>query len=159
MVVTEAFGRVLLGRSTGGMWDPPGSRIETGEHAPTAAVRGLNEGTGLAASVDDAHVITVLHDDRLDVRRVTAVVSVSRWEGEFALPEPHRFVRWEFHDLKTLATFGKIFASSAAALIAVWPGVLPGLPPVHSYPCSVAVPPVPESRPRRSGCANGWRTS
>lgn len=85
----------------------------------------------------------MLHDDRLDVRRVTAVVRVSHWDGELARPEPHRFVRWEFHDLNTLATLGKIFAPTAQALTAVWPGVLPGLPPVHSYPCSAAVPTVP----------------
>ncbi|WP_319767963.1 methyltransferase, FxLD system [Streptomyces europaeiscabiei] len=38
---------------------------------------------------------------------------------------------------------GKIFAPSAQALTAVWPGVLPGLLPVHSYACSAAAPPVP----------------
>lgn len=143
VVVTDTFGRVLLGRSTRGMWELPGGRIETDEAAPAAAVRELNEETGLTARVEDAHVITVLHDDRLDVRRVTAVVRVSRWDGELSLPEPHRFVRWEFHELNTLATLGKIFAPSAQALTAVWPGVLPGLPPVHSYACSAAVPPVP----------------
>ncbi|MFJ9967172.1 methyltransferase, FxLD system [Streptomyces avermitilis] len=143
VVVTDTFGRVLLGRSTRGMWELPGGRIETYEAAPAAAVRELNEETGLTARVEDAHVITVLHDDRLDVRRVTAVVRVSRWDGELALPEPHRFVRWEFHDLNSLVTLGKVFAPSAQALTAVWPGVLPGLPPVHSYACSSAVPPVP----------------
>ncbi|MDX3204801.1 methyltransferase, FxLD system [Streptomyces scabiei] len=143
VVVTDTFGRVLLGRSTRGMWELPGGRIETDEAAPAAAVRELNEETGLTARVEDAHVITVLHDDRLDVRRVTAVVRVSRWDGELALPEPHRFVRWEFHDLNSLVTLGKIFAPSTLALTAVWPGVLPGLPPVHSYACSAAVPPVP----------------
>lgn len=143
VVVTDTFGRVLLGRSTRGMWELPGGRIETDEAAPAAAVRELNEETGLTARVEDAHVITVLHDDRLDVRRVTAVVRISRWDGELSLPEPHRFVRWEFHDLNTLVTLGKIFAPSAHALTAVWPGVLPGLPSVHSYACSAAVPPVP----------------
>lgn len=143
VVVTDTFGRVLLGRSTRGMWELPGGRIETDEAAPAAAVRELNEETGLTARVEDAHVITVLHDDRLDVRRVTAVVRISRWDGELSLPEPHRFVRWEFHDLNTLVTLGKIFAPSAQALTAVWPGVLPGLPPVHSYASSAAVPPVP----------------
>lgn len=143
VVVTDAFGRVLLGRSTRGMWELPGGRIKTGEAAPVAAVRELAEEAGLTARVEDAYVITVLHDDRLDVRRVTAVVRVTSWGGEIGLPEPHRFVRWEFHDLNTLATLGRIFAPSAQALTAVWPGLLPGLPPVHSYACSTAVPPVP----------------
>jgi ADP-ribose pyrophosphatase YjhB (NUDIX family) len=131
----------------------PGGRIETDEAAPAAAVRELTEETGLTARADDAHVITVLHDDRLDVRRVTAVVRVSRWDGELALPEPHRFLRWEWHDLHTLSTLGRIFAPSAQALSTMWPGVLPGLPPVHSYTCDTAVPPVSRWRPH--GCASG----
>ncbi|MFD4944180.1 methyltransferase, FxLD system [Streptomyces sp. NPDC058239] len=143
VVVTDAFGRVLLGRSTRGMWELPGGRIETGEAASAAAVRELEEESGLTADAADAHVVTVLHDDRLDVRRVTPVVRVTRWGGELGLPEPHRFLRWEWHDLHTLATLGRIFAPSAQALTAVWPGVLPGLPPVHSYGCDTAVPPVP----------------
>ncbi|GAB2442597.1 methyltransferase, FxLD system [Streptomyces incanus] len=142
VVVTDVSGRVLLGRSTQGMWELPGGRIEQGEAAPAAAVRELAEESGLTARVEDAHVVTVLHDDRLDVRRVTAVVRVTRWDGELGLPEAHRFVRWEWHDLHTLATLGRFFAPSAQALTAVWPGVLPGLPPVHSYPCATAGPPV-----------------
>lgn len=143
VVVTDTFGRVLLGRSTSGMWELPSGRVETGEGASAAAVRELAEETGLTAATEDAHVVTVLHDDRLDVRRVAAVVRVTSWGGELGLPEPHRFVRWEFHDLDTLASLGRIFAPSAQALAAVWPGVLPGLPPVHSYACATAAPPVP----------------
>ncbi|MEU9416021.1 methyltransferase, FxLD system [Streptomyces sp. NPDC048272] len=141
-VVTDASGRVLLGRSTRGMWELPGGRIDSCESAPSAAVRELQEESGLTARVEDAHLIAILHDDRADVRRVTAVVRVTSWGGELGLPEPDRFVRWEFHDLHHLASLGPIFAPTAAALVAVWPGVLPDLPPVHSYPGADLVGPV-----------------
>ncbi|MFI0776246.1 NUDIX domain-containing protein [Streptomyces sp. NPDC021212] len=134
VVITHTAGRVLLGRSTRGMWELPGGRIETGESAQAAAVRELAEETGLKASLDDTHLLTILHDDRADVRRISAVVRVTAWTADLALPEPHRFTRWEWHDLHTLASLGPVFAPSAQALEAVWPGVLPGLPPVHSYP-------------------------
>ncbi|MET9089289.1 bifunctional class I SAM-dependent methyltransferase/NUDIX hydrolase [Streptomyces sp. NPDC004237] len=139
VVATDNFGRVLLGRSSQGMWELPGGRVETGESAPAAAVRELAEETGLTARVEDACVVAVLHDDRLDVRRITAVARVTAWSGELGLPEPHHFVRWEWH---TLPTLGKFFAPSAQALAAVWPGVLTGLPPVHSYPVADTARPV-----------------
>lgn len=34
VVVTDACGHILLGRSTQGMWELPGGRIETGEPHP-----------------------------------------------------------------------------------------------------------------------------
>ncbi|MFD3970299.1 NUDIX domain-containing protein [Streptomyces cyaneofuscatus] len=134
VVVTDAQGRVLLGRKRAGMWELPAGGVEFGETAVAAAVRELAEETGLKARKTDAFVITVLHDDRLDVRRIAPVVRVTAWEGELALPEPEKFLRWEWFPLHTLARLGRLFAPSAQALNAVWPGVLPGLPTIHSYP-------------------------
>ncbi|MFJ8676957.1 methyltransferase, FxLD system [Streptomyces sp. NPDC093589] len=168
VVVTDDCGRVLLGRSTRGMWELPGGRVETGECVQAAAVRELAEETGLSARVDDAYLLTILHDDRADLRRVSAVVRVSAWTGTPQVSEPHRFTRWEWHDLHTLAGLGSVFTPSGPALAAVWPGVLPGLPPVHSYP-HADVPPTVGGEPaeavrlRRqmtdSVVAKGWAPS
>ncbi|MEU0693059.1 methyltransferase, FxLD system [Streptomyces niveus] len=167
-VVTDASGRVLLGRSTRGMWELPGGRVEENQSAPAAAVRELEEETGLTAREVDAHIVTILHDDRLDMRRTTAVVRVTVWNGTLGLPEPHRFSRWEWHETHTLSTLGKIFMPSAQALNSVWPGVLLGLPPVHSYRCADRVPPVPgepaealrlRERMADTVIRNGWAPS
>ena len=141
-VVTDTAGRVLLGRSTRGMWELPGGRVETGESTQEAAVRELAEEAGVTAHLRDAHLLTILHDDRGDLPRLSAVIRITAWTGAPTVREPHRFTRWEWHDLHTLAGLGPIFAPSAQALEAVWPGVLPGLPPVHSYPHATAPPPV-----------------
>lgn len=141
-VLTDDAGRVLLGRSTRGMWELPGGHVEAGESAIEAAVRELTEETGLRAELADAHLLTILHDDRADVRRLTAVVRVSAWSGTLGLPEPHHFHRWEWHNLHTLATLGSLFVPSAQALEAVWPGVLPMAPPARSYPHAATPPPV-----------------
>lgn len=133
-VVTDACGRVLLGRSRHGMWELPGGRVEEGEAVTAAAVRELAEETGLTAAPGGARLLTFLHDDRDGVCRISAVVRVASWTGTLGLPEPHRFLRWEWHDPHAVANLDAVFAPSAQALEAVWPGVLPGLPPVHAYP-------------------------
>ncbi|MFJ7969641.1 methyltransferase, FxLD system [Streptomyces sp. NPDC096324] len=142
-VVTDAAGRVLLGRSRRGMLELPGGKTTGPEGFAAAAVRELAEETGLVADPTDAHVVTMLVDDSHGVPRLTAVVRITAWTGTLANPEPKLFDRWEFFDLHALAFVGDVFAPAALAIDAVWPGILPGLPPTTSYPIAADQPPVP----------------
>ncbi|MFD4554893.1 methyltransferase, FxLD system [Streptomyces sp. NPDC058469] len=139
-VVTDVHGRVLLGRSTSTMWELPGGRTEGSEPFEQAAVRELAEETGLIAEVADGHVLSMLWDDNQGISRLTAVVRITAHSGTLACREPDKFTRWEWHPLHTLAHLDQIFAPSAQALDAVWPGVLPGLAPVHAYPHAIIHP-------------------
>ncbi|WP_327378791.1 methyltransferase, FxLD system (plasmid) [Streptomyces sp. NBC_01216] len=142
-VVTDDAGRVLLGRSRRGMLELPGGKTRGPEDFAAAAVRELGEETGLLAEEADAHVVSMLVDDSHGIPRLTAVVRVTSWSGQLANPELDKFARWEFHDLHALACVGDVFVPAAAALDAVWPGIIPDLPPVVSYPLAIEQPPVP----------------
>ncbi|MEU8434137.1 methyltransferase, FxLD system [Streptomyces sp. NPDC029216] len=167
-VVTDGAGRVLLGRSTRGMWELPGGKTTGPEDFASAAVRELAEETGLTASPSDAYVVTMLADDSHGTPRLTAVVRITAWSGTPTVHEPKLFERWEFHDLHGLACVGDLFTPAAQALSAIWPGVIPGLPPVHAYPLATVHPPVPgepaEAVRRRQAMAEavieaGWAPS
>nr|WP_024127530.1 methyltransferase, FxLD system [Streptomyces sp. F12]AHE40293.1 Putative O-methyltransferase [Streptomyces sp. F12] len=142
-VVTDDAGRVLLGRSRRGMLELPGGKTRGPEGFAAAAVRELAEETGLIADPANAHVVTMLVDDSHGIPRLTAVVRVTAWTGTLTNQEPALFDRWEFFDLHALACVGPVFAPAASALDAVWPGVIPDLPPVISYPLAADRPAVP----------------
>ncbi|MGW2033764.1 methyltransferase, FxLD system [Streptomyces sp. NPDC001811] len=141
-VVTDDAGRVLLGRSRRGMLELPGGKTRGPEGFAAAAVRELAEETGLVADPGAAHVVTMLVDDSHGTPRLTAVVRITAWAGTLTTREPELFDRWEFFDLHALACVGPVFAPAAQALDAVWPGVIPHLPPVVSYPIAVDRPAV-----------------
>ncbi|THA39967.1 methyltransferase, FxLD system [Streptomyces sp. A1547] len=142
-VVTDLSGRVLLGRSTRGMWELPAGKTSGSEDFAAAAVRELFEETGLTAAASDAHVVTMLVDDSHGMPRLTAVVRITAFTGTLTNPEERLFERWEWHDLHALACVGPVFAPAAQSLEAIWPGIIPGLPAVHSYPLAAIHPPVP----------------
>lgn len=143
-VVTDDAGRVLLGRSRRGMLELPGGKTCGPEDFAAAAVRELAEETGLVASPSDAHVVTMLVDDSHGIPRLTAVVRITAWTGTLTNAEADKFDRWEFFDLHALACIGDVFTPAAAAIDSVWPGVIPNLPPVVSYPLATDRPPVPD---------------
>ncbi|MDH6544844.1 methyltransferase, FxLD system [Streptomyces sp. SPB4] len=142
-VVTDSAGRVLLGRSTRGMWELPAGKTTGSEDFAAAAVRELSEETGLTAAASDAHVVTMLVDDSHGMPRLTAVVRITAFSGTLTNPEERLFERWEWHDLHALACVGPVFAPAAQSLDAIWPGIIPGLPAVRSYPLAAVHPPVP----------------
>ncbi|WP_344600154.1 methyltransferase, FxLD system [Streptomyces glaucus] len=142
-VVTDDAGRVLLGRSRRGMLELPGGKTCGPEGFAAAAVRELAEETGLVADPAGAHVVTVLVDDSHGIPRLTAVVRITAWTGTLTNREPELFARWEFFDLHVLACVGDVFVPAASALDALWPGVIPDLPPVVSYPIAADRPAVP----------------
>ncbi|MFJ7589538.1 methyltransferase, FxLD system [Streptomyces sp. NPDC097617] len=141
-IVTDPAGRVLIGRSTRGMWEVPGGKTSGPEDFAAAAVRELAEETGVVAAQQDAYVVTMLVDDSHGVPRLTAVVRITAFSGTLTNPEERLFERWEFHDLHALACIGPLFTPAAQALAAIWPGIIPGLPPIHTYPLAATHPPV-----------------
>ncbi|MFG3589452.1 NUDIX domain-containing protein [Streptomyces sp. NPDC047990] len=165
-VVTDAQGRVLLGWSKRGMWEIPGGKIEGAESLDGAGARELAEETGLITT--GAGVVAILTDAAQGVPRVTAVVRTAGVTGTLVTAEPEKFTRWEWHDLHGLGRLGPVFTPSAQALNWVWPGVIPGLPPVNAYPVAAELAPVPgepvEAVRRRHAMtdaviAGGWTSS
>ncbi|MFE9249604.1 NUDIX domain-containing protein [Streptomyces sp. NPDC007088] len=131
VIVTDDHGRVLLGRTTGGVWECPGGKREEGESWEQAAVRELAEETGLRAVTRNARVHAFLTDSAHGATRVTAAVRVLRYRGSPSVLEPHHIRRWEWHEPAELAHLPEpLFTPSAQVLESVWPGLLPGLPPV-----------------------------
>lgn len=149
-VVTDGSGRVLLGRSTSNMWELPGGRTESAELFEQAAVRELAGETGLLADPADAHVLTMLWDANHGVSRLTAVVRFTAVAGTLTCREAAKVSRWEWHPLHTVAHLDRIFAPSASALDAVWPGIIQGLPPVLAYPHAIDHPRV-DGEPAEAG--------
>ncbi|MFD7899012.1 methyltransferase, FxLD system [Streptomyces sp. NPDC059743] len=139
-VVTDEYGRVLLGWSKRGMWELAGGKIDGAESLDGAGVRELAEETGLRAT--GATVLAILTDAAQGVPRVTAVIRIASFTGTLTTAEPEKFTRWEWHDPHALGCLGPLFTPAAQALDAVWPGVISGLPPVHTYPHATELAPV-----------------
>jgi protein-L-isoaspartate(D-aspartate) O-methyltransferase len=139
VVVTDARGRVLLGRSARGVWELPGGKNDADEDFPEAAVRELEEETGLKADRADARLLALLMDATHGMPRMTAAVHVTAHTGEPAVTEPHLIHRWEWHEPADLPALAQpLFTPSAHVIDTVWPGLLGDLPPVHRYPLTPA---------------------
>jgi protein-L-isoaspartate(D-aspartate) O-methyltransferase len=139
-VVTDLAGRILLGWSARrAVWELPGGKNDADEDFVDAAVRELQEETGLKADPADARLLALLMDSVHGIPRMTAAVRVTGHTGEPSVTEPELVRRWEWHEITDLPTLAQpLFTPSAHVINTVWPGLLPGLPPVHRYPVASA---------------------
>ncbi|MFF5298082.1 NUDIX domain-containing protein [Streptomyces sp. NPDC013161] len=137
VVVTDSAGRILLGWSVRGVWELPGGKNDPGEGFLEAGVRELEEETGLKADPipGGARLLALLMDSTHGMPRLTGAVQVTAWTGQPTVTEPQLIHRWEWHEVADLPTLAQpLFTPSAHVIDTVWPGLLPGLPPVHRYP-------------------------
>ncbi|MFI6617777.1 NUDIX domain-containing protein [Streptomyces sp. NPDC050528] len=143
VVVTDPAGRILLGWSVRGVWELPGGKNDPGEGFLEAGVRELEEETGLKADPDPggARLLALLMDSTHGMPRLTGAVRVTAWTGQPTVTEPQLIHRWEWHEVADLPTLAQpLFTPSAHVIDTVWPGLLPGLPPVHRYPVAPVAP-------------------
>ncbi|WOX12718.1 bifunctional class I SAM-dependent methyltransferase/NUDIX hydrolase [Streptomyces sp. N50] len=137
VVVTDPAGRILLGWSVRGVWELPGGKNDPGEGFLEAGVRELEEETGLKADPipGGARLLALLMDSTHGMPRLTGAVRITSWTGQPTVTEPQLIHRWEWHEVADLPTLAQpLFTPSAHVIDTVWPGLLPGLPPVHRYP-------------------------
>lgn len=93
-VLVERGERILMLRRAGtgffdGLYSLPGGHVEPGESLIEAAVRELEEETGLRAGAETLDYLGVVH--RLsDTNRIDFFFRVTRWRGEPWLREPDR---------------------------------------------------------------------
>ncbi|MFF3851448.1 methyltransferase, FxLD system [Streptomyces sp. NPDC002328] len=166
-LVTDAQGRVLLGRSQQG-WELPGALPQPGEGFEHTAVRALAEQTGVTAEPADAHVLGVHLDAPEGLARMSVVVRISAHTEQVQPLKPDDFGHVDWRPLHTLRCLDRLSATSARALDLIWPGVLPYVPSAHMYPIDNTCPPVPgeppeavEQRERMADrvIAGGWAPS
>lgn len=100
-------GKVLLGLRKGsgeGMWGLPGGHLEWGERLEDAALRELEEETGLSGgTVEFAGVVNDVHERSGDVQhRIQFAFLIEDIKGEPELLEPEKCYEWKWFPVEKL---------------------------------------------------------
>lgn len=104
-------GKILLGKrqNTGhqdGHWETPGGHFEYGEDFKIAALRELNEETGLTAKEENANLIGITNDHlpQDEKHYISIYVQCDLAEGNVQLMEPNKCTGWEWFSPDKLPT-------------------------------------------------------
>lgn len=107
VIVINSQGEILLLRrfNTGyhdGFYDVPAGHLEEGETLRQAALRELEEETGLVAMVDDLEFVELLHRVSNDLVYLDIFFQVKKWEGDVIIMEPLKCDHLAWFSLKAL---------------------------------------------------------
>lgn len=111
-VVMVKDGKILLGRRhadpdkadsafrSAGEWCIPGGKLDWGESLEDAAIREVQEETGI--TINSPRVVSVHNTKNEHAHFVTVGLVAEEWEGEPQVMEPDEMVEWAWFDLNDL---------------------------------------------------------
>lgn len=97
-----------------GTWTMPGGKICFGETFEEAAIREIEEETGIKINQKDLKFISLTNDKVSDAHFVTIGFLCKNFKGEAKVMEPEEITEWQWFDLSHLPE--KIFFPSAKIL-------------------------------------------
>ncbi|WP_255345918.1 NUDIX domain-containing protein [Streptomyces chartreusis] len=113
-------GRILLGWSPRrGVWELPSGKNDADEDFLAAAVRELEEETGLKADPADARLLALLMDSTHSIPRLTADVRVTACSGEPAVTEMDLIRRGQWMEPADLPHIAQELVGPHGAMISI----------------------------------------
>ena len=103
--IINAKGEILLtrrklGKVHGGMWEPTGGLVQSGENSIQATQRELNEEIGINIFREDMKILHIYHNFRNDMLKF--VFSVNKYEGNLINNEPEKCKELKWFEVEKL---------------------------------------------------------